>query len=82
MRIVIENATWKARIIATATGPRVVSPADPFVRKMAEVAAPDERLFLACRALRRDEDCIETNLVVAAANENLETRLCYLNIAV
>ena len=79
---VIENATWKARVIATATGPKVSTPAEPFVRRMAEVTNADDRLFLACRALRRDEDCIEANLVVAAANEGLELRLCYLNIAV
>ena len=79
---VIENATWKARVIATATGPRVPTAAEPFVRRMAEVTDPDERLFLACRALRRDEDCIEANLVVAAAQQKQEPRLCYLHIAV
>lgn len=67
MGTVIENATWKARVIATATGPKVSTPAEPFVRRMAEVTDADERLFLACRALRRDEDCIEANLIVAAA---------------
>lgn len=80
---VIENATWRARVVDTvATGLRVASPAEPLVRRMAEVADPDERLFLATRALRRDEDCIEANLVVAAANGKRDTRLCYLNIAV
>ena len=79
---VIENATWKARLIATATGPKVSTPAEPFVRRMTEVTDPEDRLFLACRALRQDEDCIEANLVVAAANEGLELRLCYLNITV
>lgn len=79
---VIENATWKARVVATATGLKVSTPAEPFVHRMAEVTDPDDRLFLACRALRRDEDCIEANLVVAAAQEKQETRLCYLHIAV
>lgn len=79
---VIESAAWKARVVAMPTGPRVTSPADPFVRRMAEITDPDDRLFLACRALRRDEDCIEANLVVAAAQQSLETRLCYLHIAV
>ena len=82
MGTVIENTTWKARVAATANGLRVSTPAEPFVRRMAEVTDPDERLFLACRALRRDEDCIEANLVVAAVQESLETRLCYLHIAV
>ena len=82
MGTVIKNARWKARVIATATALKVSTPAEPFVCRMAEVADPDERLFLACRALRRDEDCIEANLVVAAAQESLETRLCYLHIAV
>ena len=79
---VIENAIWKARVVTTPTGLKVSTPAEPFVRRMAEVTDPDDRLFLACRALRRDEDCIEANLVVAAAQERQETRLCYLHIAV
>lgn len=82
MGTVIESAKWKARVIATATALKVSTPAEPFVRRMAEVTDTDERLFLACRALRRDEDCIEANLVVAAAQEKQETRLCYLHIAV
>ncbi len=82
MGVVIESAIWKARVIATATGLKVSTPAEPFVRRMAEVTDPDDRLFLACRALRRDEDCIEANLVIAAAQEKQETRLCYLHIAV
>lgn len=83
MGTVIENGTWRARVVdAAATGFRVVSPAEPFVRRMADVIDSNERLFLACRALRKDENCIEANLVVPEANENLETRLCYLNIAV
>ena len=49
---------------------------------MAEITDTDERLFLACRALRRDEDCIEANLIVATAQKKQETRLCYLHIAV
>ncbi len=82
MGTVIENATWKARVIVTATGLKVSTPAEPFVRRMAEVTDPDDRLFLACRALRRDEDCIEANLIVAAAQQSQQTRLCYLHIAV
>lgn len=79
---VIESTAWKARVIATGTGLRVASPAEKLVRRIGEVADPDDRLFLACRALRLDEDCIEANLVIAAANGKQDTRLCYLNIAV
>lgn len=82
MGTVIENAAWKARVVNTAAGPKISTPAEPFVRRMAEISDADDRLFLACRALRRDEDCIEANLVVGAANGNRDTRLCYLNIAV
>jgi len=82
MGTVIENDTWKARLVTTSTGLRVMSPADSFIRRMAEITKPSERLFLACRALRKDEDCIEANLIVAAANEDQTIRLCYLNIAV
>lgn len=79
---VIESTAWKARVIATGTGLRVASPAEKLVRRMGEVTKPDDRLFLATRALRQDEDCIEANLVVAAANGKRDTRLCHLNIAV
>ena len=82
MGILIESAAWKARVVAMETGFRGATLAEPFVRRMAEVTKPYDRLFLACRALRQDEDCIEANLVVAAANEKRDTRLCYLNIAV
>ncbi len=82
MGSVIENTVWKARVISSDTKLRVSSPAEPFVRRMAEVTDPDDRLFLACRALRHDEDCIEANLVVAAAQEGQEARLCHLHIAV
>ena len=82
MGAVIENITWKARVVATDAGLRVCTPAEPFIQRMAEVTDPKDRLFLACRALRRDEDCIEANLVVAAAQEDREARLCYLHIAV
>lgn len=82
MGTVIENAAWKARLVPTAAGLKVSTPAEPFVRRMAEVSGADDRLFLACRALRRDEDCIEANIVVAAANGKRDTRLCYLHIAV
>lgn len=82
METVVESGAWKAKVVVSADGARVRTPAEPFVRRMAEVSDPDSRLFLACRALRRDEDCIEANLVVAAANESLQARLCYLNIAV
>lgn len=79
---VIENTTWKSKVVSTDTGLSVSTPAEPFIRRLVEVTDLDDRLFLACRALRRDEDCIEANLVVAAAQENRETRLCYLHIAV
>ena len=82
MGTVIENANWKAWVMATATGLKVSTPAEPFIRCMAEVTDLDDRLFLACRALRRDEDCIEANLIVAAAQQSQQTRLCYLHIAV
>lgn len=82
MGVVIEGASWKARVVATATGLKVSTPAEPSIRRMAEVTDPDDRLFLACRALRRDEDCVEANLVIAAAQEKQETHLCYLHIAV
>lgn len=82
METVVESGAWKARVVVMPDGARVSTPAEPFVRRMAEVSDPDGRLFLACRALRRDEDCIEANIVVAAANESLQARLCYLNIAV
>ena len=81
METVIESATWKARVVPTDSGFRVSTPAEPFVVRMAHVD-PDTRLFLACRALRRDEDCIEANVIVAAANESRDARLCCLNIAV
>ena len=82
MGTVVESGAWKARVVITPDGARVATPAEPLVRRMAEVSDVDSRLFLACRALRRDEDCIEANIVVAAANESLQARLCYLNIAV
>lgn len=82
METVVESGAWKARVVVTPDGPRVSTPAEQFVRRIAEVSDPDGRLFLACRALRRDEDCIEANLIVAAANESLQARLCFLNIAV
>ena len=82
MGTLIETDRWQARVVSTDVGLRVSTPANPFVCRMAEVSDPYDRLFLACRALRRDEDCIEANLVVAAAQEGLKLRLCHLHIAV
>ena len=82
MGTVIESDAWKARLVTTSNGLRVASPADPFIARMAVVTKPKERLFLACLALGKDEDCIEANLIVAAANKGQTIRLCYLNIAV
>ncbi len=82
MGTVIESTAWKPRLIETAAGFRVSTPAEPFVKRMAQVSDPYDRLFLACLALRRDEDCIEANIVVADAQESYTTRVLYLNIAV
>jgi len=63
---VIENASWKARVIATAAGPKVSTTACSWP------AAP-------CGATRT---ALRPTFVVAAAQQSQETRLCYLHIAV
>ena len=54
MGTVIENASCKTRVVATVTGLKVSTPADPFIRRMAKGTDTDERLSLACHTLRRD----------------------------
>ena len=82
MGAVIETEHWRSRLYIAPGGLRRRGPADPFVAAMKRSGTKTDRLFLATRALRRDPDCIEANLVVAAACQDEEMRLAYLNIAV
>lgn len=49
---------------------------------MVRCERPYDRLVLATRALRKDEDCIEARLVVAAHCDDIELRLLHLSVAV
>ncbi|WP_158747675.1 tetratricopeptide repeat protein [Acidisphaera sp. L21] len=82
MGVVIQGAEWGSRLELGAEGLRQRGPADPFVEAMNRTTDEADRLAIATRALRRDPDCIEANLVVAAACQDEELRLAYLNIAV
>ena len=82
MGMVIETEHWRSRLDIAPGGLRQRGPADPFVAAMKRSGTKADRLLLATRALRRDPDCIEANLVVAAACQDEEMRLAYLNIAV
>jgi tetratricopeptide (TPR) repeat protein len=82
MGVVINTELWTSRLAVTPGGLRQRGPADPLVDAMKEAGTDADRLLLATRALRRDPDCIEANLVVAAACRDEEMRLAYLNIAV
>ncbi len=82
MGVVVESNAWASRMERVPGGLRLRSPADPFVEAMARLQTPHDRLVLATRALRKDEDCIEARLVVASRCADLELRLLHLNIAV
>lgn len=82
MGVVVESNAWASRMERVPGGLRLRSPADPFVEAMARLQTPHDRLVLATRALKRDEDCIEARLVVASRCADLELRLLHLNIAV
>lgn len=77
---VVQTAIWTSRFDLGSLSLR--GPADPFVDAMRRARSEEDRLVLATRALRRDPDCIEALLVVAARCEELERRILYLNIAV
>jgi len=79
---VIGHSYWAARLDIDRVGMRIRGPADPFVDAIARTTDRNDRLMLATRALRRDPDCIEANLIVAAACEDVDRKLIYLNIAV
>lgn len=82
MGVVVESSAWASRMERVPGGLRMRGPADPFVEAMARRQKPYDRLVLATRALRKDEDCIEARMVVAAHCEDIELRLLHLNIAV
>jgi hypothetical protein len=82
MGVVVESTAWAPRMERVPDGLRMRSPADPFVEAMERRQTPYDRLVLATRALRRDEDCIEARLVVASHCDDIELRLLHLNMAV
>ena len=82
MGVVVEVPVWNSSLSFSQGSLRQRGPADPFVAAMKRAGSREDRLVLAIRALRRDPDCIEANLVVAAACTDLDRRLAYLNIAV
>lgn len=82
MGVVVEVPVWGSSLSFSQGSLRQRGPADPFVAAMKRAGSRKDRLVLAIRALRRDPDCIEANLVVAAACTDLDRRLAYLNIAV
>ena len=77
---VIQTEIWTSRFDLGDF--RVRGPADPFVEAMGRAESACDRLVLATRALRRDPDCIEALLVVAANCRDQERRILYLNLAV
>lgn len=79
---VLEPGVWGSRLARVPGGLRQRGPADPYVEAMRSTRSERDRLVLATRALRKDPDCIEANLVVAAHCRDEDMRLAYLNIAV
>jgi hypothetical protein len=78
----ISDAPTTARIVDGILGPRIESPADPFVERMEEEADGRDRLVLAARALRHDPGCIEAHLLLAECAPNDALRLRHLQAAV
>ena len=82
MEQVVASAAWGSRLERAPGGMRPRGPADPYVAAMRSARSERDRLVLATRALGKDPDCIEANLVVASHCRDEELRLAYLNIAV
>lgn len=70
-----------ARIEAGPQGRVVISPADPYVRRMDEEEGEDLLILAAC-ALRKDPTCIEAHLLLSKHARDLATRIQHLKVAV
>ena len=70
-----------ARVEPGAEGYVVVSPADPYVRRMDEEEGEDLLILAAC-ALRRDPTCIEAHLILSDKSHDEPTRIQHLKVAV
>jgi hypothetical protein len=73
---------WRGRLEGERGSMRVVSPATKFVHAMKGNRTERDRLILAHRALRQDDNCIEANMFIAAYSENPTQKLAYLHVAV
>ena len=82
MGVISKTGTWGSRLEASPNGLRVRGPADPFVEAMQSTRDNYDRLALATRALRKDPDCIEANLLVASRCDDVDLSMAYLNVAV
>ena len=63
-------------------GLRIRGPADPFIQVMRATKSKRDRLVLAVRALRKDPDCVEARVEVAAHCEDARMRVHHLWTAI
>lgn len=80
-RDLVIGSLCTARVEPGQGGYVVVSPADPYVRRMDEEEGEDLLILAAC-ALRRDPTCIEAHLVLSDNSHDELTRIQHLKVAV
>ena len=78
--LTIENLCT-ARVEVGPQGRVVISPADPYVRRMDEEEGEDLLILVAC-ALRKDPACIEAHLLLSKHARDSATRVQHLKVAV
>jgi hypothetical protein len=72
----------RARLIEGPDGITVLSPASPYVERMATETREEDRIILASCALRKDPTCIVAHLLLSRYAPDQDTRFQHLKVAV